>query len=179
MIIGSFTLRSLGRKVATQGNTPSGHASVGRGALYELAGANDLRLTLRDTTWANGERDVVACERNDSPELFDTLIKRLRLAVLDHDGPYVELRQARLRPNGRANLFYPDSADLDRGAGLAVHTTLLAHGASQVGTREELFDDEGPARFRLGARFSDHDSLVPVVAYVLTRVCPVAAGLSA
>jgi hypothetical protein len=177
-MVGAFTLRRLEDGVAAKGETASGQTSVGAVVLYELTGSDNLHLTVRDTRWANGERDVVACERHESPERFDTLIDRLRLAVLDHGGLYVELRQARLRPNGHAGLYNASAADLEV-AGVEVRKTLLAHGAVEVATREDLLGDTGPARFRMGARFSDQDSLVPLVAYVLTRVCPVAAGTSA
>src|SRR5262245_5098627 len=111
--IGAFTIRPLGGEVEVDGETPSGVASRGVGILYEVSGPGGLRLTVRDTRWAGRERDVVACERHQSPERYDTLIERLRLAVLDRGGPYVELRQARLRPNGRAGLFDADLAALD------------------------------------------------------------------
>src|SRR6478752_7028667 len=138
MVIGSLTLRPLERRVGVQGETASDRTSVGQGTLYEVTGEDGLRLTVRDTTWATGERDIVACERHESPERFDTLIERLRLAVLNYGGQYVELRQARLRPNGRAGLFNADLVDLDRAAGVSVAATLLTHGASQVASRQEL-----------------------------------------
>jgi hypothetical protein len=177
--IGALTLQPLEARVATKGETASGHASVGKGVLYELTGSDNLRLTVRDTRWANGERDVVACERHESPERFDTLVDRMRLSVLDHGGLYVELRQARVRSNGHAGLYNASATDLDDGAGVGVRATLLAQCAVQVATREELLGDKGSTRFRMGARFTDEDSLVPLVAYVLTRVCPIASGLSA
>lgn len=113
-------------------------------------------------------------------ERFDTLIERLRLTVLSRGGRYVELRQARLRPNGRAGLFDADLATLDGGAGVAVEETLLANGAQTVGTREELLGDAERTRARVGARIArEGEDRLPVVAYVLTRVAPVANDVSA
>jgi hypothetical protein len=179
MLVASFTLRRLKGTVEIRGETASGLESIGQGSLHDVANSNVIRIVVRDTMWANGERDIVACGRHDSPERFTTLIERLRLTVLDRGGPYVELRQARLRPNGRAGLFDADLAELNDGAGLDVAATLLAFGATEVSTRAELLGDEGRTRRRIGVRFPEQSGHVPLVAYVLTRVCPVAANVSA
>ena len=84
-----------------------------------------------------------------------------------------------MRANRRAGLFVPDLAELDSGAGIDVRATLLVHGASAIGTRAELRGDDGPTRTRLGALFPEDAELVPVVAYTLTRVAPVAGGVRA
>ena len=176
--IGDLTLRSLGRRLSIEGQTVEGHDATGIAHLYEVSGPG-LRLTIRDATWDNGERDVVASDRHDSPQRFDTLVERLRLAVLDRGGPYVELRQARLRANGRAGLFDADRDALDEGAGLSVADLLLEHGARDVGTRAEVLGDDGRARNRFGARLAASTDAVPVIAYVVTRVAPVARDLAA
>jgi hypothetical protein len=151
----------------------------GRGRLYEVTGV-ELRLTVRDTSWANGERDIVTSERHDSPQRFDTLVERLRLPVSRRgEHLYAEPRQVRLKPNGRGNLFAASEDELDDGAGVSVAHQLARHGADRTGTREELLNDDSRARARLGIRFGDHADLVPVIAYVCTRVAPVANGVTA
>ncbi|RKQ90908.1 hypothetical protein C8N24_0723 [Solirubrobacter pauli] len=178
--VGAFSITPLQRLVDIDGETPDGQASSGRGRLYDVSDGGESRLTVRDTSWANGERDVVATERHDSPQRFDTLVARLRLAVLPHGSAfYLELRQARLKANGRANLFVPDEQALDAGAGIAVLRELEQHGATRVGTRETLLDDTDRTRTRLGAVFPREAELVPLVAYVCTRVAPVAQSLQA
>jgi hypothetical protein len=174
--VGAFEIFALaGSPVGVEGSTVAGVASTGHGALYSVTDRHELHLTVRDTTWANGERDVVACERHDSPQRFDTLIERLRLGISPRDGDlYVELRHVRLKPNGRGNLFAPDEAMLDDGAGLSVRGELERFGATRVGSREELLGDTGRSRSRLGATFGRDAVLVPLVAYVLTRVAPTA-----
>ena len=174
--VGPFAIRDLHRRVDIDGQTVSGASGAGRGRLFEVTDDDQLRLTIRDTTWDNGERDVVACERHGSPQRFDTLVERLRLQVVEGPEHYVELRQVRLKPNGRGNLFAPDEAGLDAGAGLAVADELMCHGASIVGTRAELVGDDGRHRTRHGVRFPRNAETLPVVAYVLTRVAPVARG---
>lgn len=178
--IGAFTLRSLSRTVEVHGETSSGVQSTGVGSHFEVLSSDGLCLTIRDTRWATGERDIVACERHDSPERYDTLVGRLRLSVLDRGGLYVDLRQARLRLNGRAQLFNADLPYLSAGAGVDVEAVLTANGASAIGTREELLADSGSTRRRIAARVGhDGREWAPVVAYVLTRIAPVGAGLAA
>jgi hypothetical protein len=178
--IGAFTITPLGETVDIEGDTTDGVASTGRGTLYEVTGDDRLRLTVRDTRWDNGERDVVATLRHDSPQRFDTLIERLRLPVAERgDSLYAELRHVRLKENGRGNLHAPGEAELDAGAGVSVAHALMQHGATAVGTRGELLGDEGRMRSRMGVRFPRDAELVPLVAFVCTRVAPVARGVAA
>ena len=108
------------------------------------------------------------------------LVERLRLPVTQrgHD-LYAELCQVRLKPNGRGNLYAATIQDLDDGARVSVAHELEHHGATRVGTRVELLGDEGRARNRVGVRFGQQADLVPVIAYICTRVAPVANGISA
>jgi hypothetical protein len=180
LFIGPFVVRAIAGTEPVDGETPSGSRASGIAHFHGLFGPDGLHLTLRDAHWANGERDIVAVERHQSPERFDTLVGRLRLAVLDRDGGYIELQQSRLRPGGRAGLFKARLQDLDGGAGLDVRGALLAAGAESVGTREQLLGDSERTRTRMGARFGEAGRItVPLVAYVLTRVAPLSHGIAA
>ena len=177
--LGAFVVRELPDVVAVEGETPTGSAARGRGRLLEVRDDAGLRLTVRDTTWSNGERDLVVCERHHSPQRFDTLVERLRLPVTERGrGLYAELRHVRLRSNGRGNLFAPDRAELDGAAGFDVVDALEREGGC-VGTRGELLADGGPARHRLGVRFPHAARMIPAMAYVCTRVAPVAGDVRA
>ncbi|MGO9960905.1 MAG: hypothetical protein ACLP50_33840 [Solirubrobacteraceae bacterium] len=83
LLIGEFGVSPIGQTPPILGETVSGVSSTGIGTLYDLTGPEGLHLTLRDTAWNKGERDVVACDRHESPARFDTLIERLRLTVQD------------------------------------------------------------------------------------------------
>lgn len=180
MQVGPFAAVTLGDIVEIEGETVDGYPSTGRAHLYEITDGSDCRLTVRDTLWANGERDIVASERHHSPQRFDTLVERLRLPVMSLGTElYVELRQVRLKANGRGNLFAPDESELDAGAGFAVARELKRHGATRVATRAELLADEGRTRHRVGVQFPRQASLVPLAAYICTRVAPVARALQA
>jgi hypothetical protein len=52
-------------------------------------------------------------------------------AVIDRGGPWIDLRHARLRANGRADLFDPTAAELDEGAGVDVAELLRASALSR------------------------------------------------
>ena len=169
--VGDVTITPLGQTIAIEGETAEGQASVGRGRLFEIRDSAGLHLTVRETTWQNGERDVVTGKRHRSPQRFDTLVERLRLPVTRRGSDlYAELRQARLKPNGRGNLFNASEADLDAGAGVPVVSELMRHGALVVGTREDVLGDDGRSRHRWGVRFPPAAQLVPVVAYVCGAV---------
>ena len=179
-VVAGFTCERLDGSVAVEGETTSGVASRGTGELYEVTDGAECRLTVRDTRWANGERDLVACRRHDSPQRFDTLIERLRLPIVAHGGElYAELRHARLKSNHRGNLFVPDERMLDEAAGISVAAELQRFGARRVGPRAELLDDTGRAGGRLGVLFPHDAELVPLASYVCTRVAPVARGYKA
>jgi hypothetical protein len=178
--IGAFRIARMPGIEHVDGETCEQVQSSGRGALYEVGDGGGMRLSVRYTRWDNRERDVVATVRHDSPQAFDTLIERLRLPITrrgtDH---YAELRHVRLKPNGRGNLFTPSVEELDAGAGVCVEDELLRHGAIRVGTREQLLADTGGTRGRLGVLFPPENEIVPVIAFVCTRVAPVARGICA
>jgi hypothetical protein len=177
--VGSFSLGDASAPAVSEGRTASGADCSGTARAYELTGPDGLHLTVRDTTWSNGERDVAASERHESPECFDTLIGRLRLSVQSHaNAQYVELQQARRRGT-RAQTFRADLGELDSAAGVDCATVLRHAGAFAVGTRAQLLDDDGRRREYVVASFLQGHDLVPVIAYVLTRVAPIAAGITA
>jgi len=172
--LGPFTIAAEATEpILTDGETVSGAPSTGRGSLYKVLGPDGLELTVRDITWDTGERDLAVFRRHGSPERFDTLVERLRLTVLDYNGPYVELRHVKLRDNGRGGLFDADADALANAAGIDVVDVLRSLGASAVGTREGLLGDDGRTRRRWGARFPPGNNKVPLAAFVLTRVAPV------
>lgn len=179
MKIGKFLLNDPSSLATINGETPAGAECSGSARLYELRGPDGVHLTLRDALWINGERDITTYERHQSPERFDTLVGRLRLSVLSHEpGSYVELQQARRR-GSRAQTFRVDLDELDSAAGVDCTSLLIAAGATAVGSREDLLRDDGRRRGYLAATFADASTLVPVVAYVLTRVAPIAVGATA
>ena len=163
--VGPYVVTPVGHS-EVEGETPDGETSTGQGRLFEVTDGAESRLTVRDTRWSNGERDLVAAERHDSPQRFDTLVERLRLPVLSRGGDlYVELRQVRLKPNGRGNLFAPDEEALDHGAGSAWpgSSNGTVRGASARGAAAQR---RGSNPQPAGRAFPPDADLVPLVAYI-------------
>lgn len=179
MNIGVFTISAPLGTGRIRGETASGAFAAGSAAYFEVQGPEGLHLGVRDISWENGERDIVTFARHSSPQIYDTLVERLRLSVLVRGGVYVELRQARVRANGHAGLFDASLAALSRGAGVDVPGILRQFGATAVGTRSEILGDTGRSRHRIGACLAAGPGSSPLVAYVLTRIAPVAHGITA
>lgn len=178
LTIGQLTVEEAGTD-AIKGTTVSKQKSRGDVTLYTVTGPDGLDLLVRDVRWRVGERDVATVARRESPERYDGLVNRLRLSVAPtEDGIAVELRQARTRENGHHNLFVPTAAGLADGAGVDVVALLEAHGAT-VGTRELLLNDLSGHRTRLTALAPGDGGLVPLIAYVATRVAPTQRGTTA
>jgi len=178
--LGDLTLSYRREILVKDGTTCSGVRSDGAAKVYEVVAADGLHLTVHDTTWRNGERDICARERHDSPSRYDKLVDRLRLTVnTDPDGCRIDLRQARIR-DGRPRLVTAAPDELTLGAGLDLVSWLRGRGAV-VGTREELGLSHGrdPHRRRLAVRFAAEDTLLPVAVYALTRIAPVQREMSA
>ena len=176
--VGDFTIRSTGRQRIT-GESIDSYQGAAEAECYEVRGPGGVDLVIRDARWESGERDVAVLDRGTCPQHLDRLRNGLRLQVARHGQFYVELRQARLKEGGWSNLFAATEHELDAGAGTRAFDALYAAGAQAVGTREILLGDQGRTRSRLGATFREEADAVPVVAYVLTRVAPLARGLAA
>jgi hypothetical protein len=100
--LGDYRLLATGTEVPVSGETAKRQLSRGTAAEYRLVGSDGIKLTLHDSRWTNGDRDVRAVTRNTTPETYDGIINRLRLGV-DRAGEdlVVELQQARLNAMGR------------------------------------------------------------------------------
>lgn len=101
-------------------------------------------LLLHDTRWNNGHRDVRVAERNETPPPYDTVVGRLRISVdpIEED-LFMELRQARIKRNGRAQVADATWEELDEGAGTSVSRALRDLGAPSRHQRSSA-RSEGP-----------------------------------
>jgi hypothetical protein len=151
----------------------------GLAQLFEVSDGLELRLTLRDCTFENGERDVTVVDRHGSPAYADVLVRRLRLGVEPHAGGRLRAacKQARLKPTGHANLHWATPEDVL--APLGPYGADLYRAGVELGTREDLLGDEGRLRTKAVAVFDARRELAPVLLHVVTRVLPVRQGLTA
>lgn len=178
--LGDFEVRATGETRNLEGETATGARSRGRAVVYRVTGPGGIGLDVSDVRWANGDRDVRVLGRHVSPQVFDRLRQGLRLGVHRHRQLlFVELGQARLKDEDWSNIFQADSQELAEGAGVDVRAVLLDLGAGRVDTREHGLSDRGHRRNWLCAVFGEADHLVPVAAYVLTRIAPLAHGVRA
>jgi hypothetical protein len=155
------------------GVTISGATSDGDSRDTEVA-TGKFKLTLTETTWDNGERDIQATDRHDSPAIVDSLIRRLRIGI--YDSPlqdqlsYMELRLARPGTNGRATITKTSPAEIENVLGKPLDELLPRSMGIIVGTRAELFRDDSRRRNELCAVFPKSDAQTPVRIWVVTRL---------
>jgi len=147
--------------------------------LYDIFAQQDAYLMVLNIVWDNGERDVRAIEVAGPDDLLSLGSGRLRLAVqeLEHSTAgnlYSILRQARIKqkPSKRSNLYKATVPELNQGAGIDVPRTLLEAGAIKVGTKKNLLGCMDQTQEMQCVIFPRDNELIPVLAFVLTRVCP-------
>lgn len=175
--LGIYRLLRTGGPTRDEGETTRGMPDTGMALEFSVIGANDIHLTLHDTRWSNGERDVRVVRRHGTPELYDEIVGRLRLEVRPSGLELVvDLRQARPGRRGdRPQLHNASLIQLDTGAGTSV-TDALRRLGGRVGTKAELLERIGKTRENLCCVFDPGAELLPAAVFVLTRVAPVGTG---
>lgn len=173
----AFLLEDTGKDVTTVGETCSGTREEGQSHLFTVRGWDNLRLTLRDTRWENGERDVTAVGGTGPPQVAAALIRHLRQPVITVDATtsLVDLNQARVALNTEpfaATLFQADQAQHDLATGLDT-AELLGVCRATCGPRSSLLGDRSPRQSEWCAVFPTEVEIVPVLSFVLTRVIPI------
>ncbi len=75
-------------------------------------------------------------------------------------------------------MFRASQEELDRGAGVGTVVTLRNFGATDIGPRQVLLGDTTNRRLYWCVVFPPDAGLIPLVAYVLTRVAPLHYGVT-
>ncbi len=172
--LGEFVIEEIPGGLVVTGETTAGVRARGEAVTYPVRGPRGTALTVADIRWANGERDVRTLDRHVSPQTLDRLKQGLRLGVHGHGGRLVvDLAQARLKEGHWSNLYRATWEELDHGAGISVREALSELRADELGTREAVLADASRRRNYLCALFAVGRPLVPIGAYVLTRVAPI------
>jgi hypothetical protein len=158
-------------------------SQMGVARTYRILGLNprEVELVIRDVTWVTGDREVFAPERETGNDpRYDGIVGRHRLGIKRADGiSYMVLAQTRLNGTPKPTQRYVGIDELDRGAGVRFAPTLLGLGATAIDSRAELLGDTSTHRNRLAVTFDQERAPhMPVAAFVLTRVAPVARGMS-
>jgi hypothetical protein len=159
--------------VNQQGSSISGAVCEGTSRITEIRHGS-ISLKIGDTEWTNGERDVQAIDRMESPGTIDGLVKRLRIGIygspLHEELVYMELRVALSDPSGRAILRKLKLAELESLLKVSFRDLLPRSKGILIGTREELFEDESRRRSELCVMFPKSDHQTPIRVWVISRL---------
>ena len=171
-----FEIVYAGDVDVTIAETPGQIAEVsGHAACFSATHAGGHRLDLLKVQSANGECWVEARRIESSSPWLRNLDGRLRLTIASTSQvQWTELRHARAKSAGWSNLFGATLSELDSGARVSVAQELRAVGALDLGSRRVVLGDEGRRRGALCASFENGNDAVPVLAFLLTRVMPLA-----
>lgn len=173
--VGAVLLSSHGEMEVTSGESIGGIHGKGVSRRTEVAYQN-VQLTLSDTQWDTGERDVQATDRSTSPARVDSLVRRLRIGVypspLHEQLVFMELRAALPDEHGRAVVRKITLQNFEALLGYPLSHLLPRARGIIIGTRAELFKDESRRRTELCALFQRADVQTPATIWVLTRLLP-------
>ncbi len=164
------------------GQSPDKNKTTGTANLYVVSGPADIELILQDTEWRDATRGITARETRGNTAI-ERLERGLALGIRRHGSlQFFELRQARITDAGAAKswsqCFKADMTQLNRGAGMNVSKALEEHGAAGIGTKEELLGETNRRKKMLCVTFPESAHMVPCVAYLLSRIIPLATGFS-
>jgi len=160
-----------------EGETVLGVVTSGSGPRFEVTGPSELRISLMDLVWANGERDVraLAAEGPKAIRRLDSGSLRLSVYKTPEGLGWIELSVAQIRPGAadrRSNLRKARLDQLDLASGVDAVQTLSSAGATKIGSKEDVLGHTDKRRSYLCAVLPWDNALLPATAYVLTRVLP-------
>lgn len=143
---------------------------------FRITTTDDLDIVISVIQWPEGSPEVKLTEWIDGLSKYERLRNAGRLGALTEFGPewMAELRVLKYADqDSRPTLVksaWEEIAEMFQGDPKEL---LVANGALEVGTREELGPDSGPRRSQLAMRCRAGDSTAMAVAYTLTRVLPI------
>jgi serine/threonine protein kinase len=161
-------------------NTANEEVGPGTTRVYIVSGPSGVMVEVLDRVSDSGERWVQGGDVFHTPPPLKRLGKGLRMGM-DRIGDVMraQLTQARLTgTEGWSKRYKASSDELDRGAGVCVGDVLARFGALAYGTQENVYGDMGRNRTFMCVTFDPDNDHVPAVAYFLTRVMPLACGVS-
>ncbi|MEU6079367.1 hypothetical protein [Streptomyces sp. NPDC047108] len=179
MRLGStITLKPTRSYVAKQGTTTSGVSCAGFATAWRLEVPGRPPLTIHDTRWDNGERDVVLQQPPLLPEMPAALANlhgRHRAGITEiapgrhRIMAYLSLPQPAGRPKQKRSLT---TAQLAEGCGAEHLRDLVARPGVSLSPSFALTEPQDMEKFQHALGFQDEDRETPVIAYVLTRLMP-------
>ncbi|MFJ4548897.1 hypothetical protein ACIP4X_06660 [Streptomyces sp. NPDC088817] len=179
MKIGNTLTLELARTyVAKQGSTISGVSDAGFATEWQFEVPGHPQLTIHDTQWDNGERDVVL----QQPPLVPEMPAALANLHGRHRAGITEIAPGILRITAFLSLPQPDgrpkqkraltTAQLAEGCGKQLLRELVARPDVSLDPSFDLAKPQDTEKFQHALRFQDEDRETPAIAYVLTRLMP-------
>ncbi|MEV0691563.1 hypothetical protein [Streptomyces sp. NPDC050388] len=174
----TITLKHARSYVPKQGATTSGVQTAGFATEWHLEAAGRPRLTIHDTQWDNGERDVVLQQVPLLPEMPAALANlhgRHRAGIVEvtperrRITAFLSLPQTDGRPRQKRALT---TAQLAEGCGTPLLRELVSRPGVSLDPSLDLAKPQDTERFQHAFVFQDEDRETPVIAYVLTRLMP-------
>ena len=163
-----------------EGQSIVGQECTASGVSYSLLTNYGWSMRVAHLTWETGEREVRALDCDSKAHRMHDICNRLRMSVSGVESSpalsWMELSQARLVSEDdpiRTTKRKATSAELLEGAGGIPPQRELEKLGARFGTREELLGDTGRRRSYLCITFPRSDTVIPAVAFALTRVLPV------
>jgi len=179
---GLRVVNTLTKKIV-KGQTSEKSDSFGILKLYDvyISGRQEGRFQVAYATWDDGDRDIRALEATGPKAITDLSRSRVCLSIntLGDDCAYSELRQARPTRSTEAkwaHVFHATAFGLHEGVRLDVPQILLHAGAIGVASKKKLLGVTDKTHERLCVIYPQDDELVPILAFVLTRVLPLLNG---
>lgn len=143
--------------------------------VYGHAGLHfSIQVAMIDEGTANEVGQVVCTSRNQSPQIWDDVVQRLRIGIRDAgEGQWIMDLRSVERPGGaRAGRKVWSLAEYQSKAGINLQQTLKQLGAIAVDTRQALIDDKSRNRNIPAVLFQAGDAQVPAAAWALTTLVP-------
>lgn len=144
-------------------------------AVYGDGGLHfSIQVAMIDEGTANEVGQVVCTSRNQSPQVWDDVVQRLRIGIRDAgEGQWIMDLRSVERPKGsRAGRKVWTLQEYQSRAGINLQQTLTSLGAIAVDTRATLLNDKGKNRNFAAMLFEPGDSRLPAVAWALTTLAP-------
>lgn len=170
--MGEFLIRPTGERRPMTGETTRGIPTSGVAEVFDVAGRG-IHVEVGFVRWLNGEGDVQQLGRLAGAQPVDQLTGRHRMTINEEgDETWCEVEQAYIHDTGRVKRRMATLEELDAGAGISSKETLKPLGGT-IGTRAQLLHHQGRRRNHLCVVFPRDDHIVPVAAFVMSRLAPV------
>lgn len=175
MEIGPAELTLFDAPSVVEGSAFTGGMQKGRARVATVALPDGAMLEVGLVQWENGDRDVRTFAHHGGPDVYERLVKGVRLGVhpLEQGSWSCELSILQHHPDRQATAVKGSWNDLDAALGADAEALLLSCGALETGTKADVLGQQDRRSGYLVMTFEPGDVLPAFVAYVIARVLPI------